>query len=687
MINPKSNDLLLRKQENELPALWLSQSYLLALLPDLSEDYLRAKARPQYKASVQPCHHSKSFLPNSGKSWRWAKHNGSFFYDYDSIPDKQPACYASQLPSRNKLIELFKATQKEADEQPLESFIKPFLNDHYREFLPCYGDCSKQQQENLAKAAAALKAACEYFTTNNLSFNKNDFFKQFAAIQQAMQLPYTRKNYRRFKEQVELVILKDQPVTDIIKLPREDNQNASVHCEDAELASWIIQMRMMGENYTNAYMIRKLQYMCTITEKPMPSTRTIGHVLEQHNTNWLTAAGRYGAKGKHGRMYRGYIPLSNALYAGDCWQVDGTRVNLIDFKLNGKNVFLYIVAVRDVHSGDVLGYSFDLSENRWNVHAALKAAAEEAGYLPYQIIFDRFPGHNTPEMKALFADMENRGVKISFTHTATGKAKLERWFSTAQQVFMQESNYYYGEGVQSRNKFAHRSKETLKRMKAAATQDGWDFDKAVNEACKIIEAYRTTKLSYYSRKYKTIDKSPELLHTECEKPNVTILEEHQIVYLFGMRTKRKFEGEGLLTLQIQNYPFSYRCADPAVVSMHETVTICYNLEDISTIHLYEISDKPLKKYLGTAEEVSVQVYGPDGEWKKLQQQKTIIANMQQERMRQLGMKRVAGDDVTILLQGVVDKDDYEAAETNFLTNEWDDNEDTTGDYNIQDQYS
>ena len=67
-------------------------------------------------------------------------------------------------------------------------------------------------------------------------------------------------------------------------------------------------------------------------------------------------------------------------------------------------------------------------------------------------------------------------------------------------------------------------------MKKVANADGWDFDTAVNEACKVVEAYRTTLLSSYSRRYKHIDNTPAGLHEASEKPNIKVLTPDQIIY-------------------------------------------------------------------------------------------------------------------------------------------------------------
>ena len=110
-----------------------------------------------------------------------------------------------------------------------------------------------------------------------------------------------------------------------------------------------------------------------------------------------------------------------------------------DGKTLRQQQFLYIVTVRDVHSGDILGYHYTITEDRWAVHYAVKMAAKNAGYLPYEIIFDKFPGHNSEEGSNFLKELENWGVLVTMSSNANVKPAQERFYGTLQTVFMQES--------------------------------------------------------------------------------------------------------------------------------------------------------------------------------------------------------------------------------------------------------
>jgi hypothetical protein len=640
---------------------WLQQDYLLRLLPTLTETYLRVRCRPMQKKDADV--------------WKWEKVNGKFYYRYESIPNKAPIFYRSQLPTNYELIDM--AADCKAiiapTALPVAEHFKDYLNSHYMQYLHLYGNCNQRQQEALSKAAALIQGCIDYIVNYKVDVRKKEFWIEAATLFMMADYKYIPHNFRVLKHKV-LAVMQGDAIADVIKLPRAGNDNRSLY-NDEEVRSWILQLRGMGENFTNSHIIRKVQYACALAAKPVPSDRWIGGVMEEPNTNYLTALGRFGENGRLSVMYKGYVPLQNALFAGDCWQMDGTRINIIDHKHthadgSKKQQYLYLVLVRDVHSGDMLGYSLGLAEDRWMYLSALKMAVKETGYLPYELVRDKFPGHNTQEYMNFETDLTNRGVKITETIKATGKAQIERAFDTFQLCFMQDSKYYYGQGILSKRKYAHRSEEYLKRVRAEARKERFDFDAACNEADALIAAYRRTKLSTYSRKHKLVEQSPEELHTNSDKPHVINVSANQITYLFGYKKKLQINRQGMITTEVQKYKFQYRCSDYKVVSQHEDVMIVYELEDMSRIHLYEVSDKPVKKYLGMAEEIDApMLYGPDAEFDKLAKQQAIITDLNIQREQELEMKMAVGSDiVSYLMPTTTKKHSYNMVEDALLNN-------------------
>ena len=198
-------------------------------------------------------------------------------------------------------------------------------------FLPAYSAHTPEQQYHLARAASLMQAAITYITTFAVNTSKYPFFNTLSQFIAKHQLRYLPENPRRLREKILTIIasLPNCQIVELIKLPRQGNEFAKRY-DDSEIRAWILQLRIQGANYTNTFIINKIQQMCTLTTKPCPSPRWIGSIMEEHNTRYLTAAGRFGASGSFAKIYQGYQPFANALHAGDCWQIDGTRFNIVE---------------------------------------------------------------------------------------------------------------------------------------------------------------------------------------------------------------------------------------------------------------------------------------------------------------------------------------------------------------------
>jgi hypothetical protein len=513
----------------------------------------------------------------------------------------------------------------------------------------------------------------------NINPCKHQFFKDVAQIVKENEVSYLPQNHRRLREKILPLLGNHKTDTfalnevqhtmknaaSVIKLPRLGNQNAVKH-DDKTIIAWILILRKSGNNYTNALIIRKIQQMCELVGKTIPSTSWFEAYLAKQETKVLTAD-RWGSKGRKGNILRGYNPTQNALFAGDAWQMDGSRVNMVSWKgEDGKEHFLYVVVVRDIHSGSILGASFGEVEDRWMYINALKMAAIKTGYVPYELILDKFPGHNTDEFRHVEDRLKREGVKVTYTSRATGKAQIERWFGTLQTVFMMQSQYYYGEGIQSSRAYAHKSVEALKKTKQVAKANGWNFDKAVQETEMVLEAYNATPLSTYSRKHQNVAQSPMQLHDQSDKTNVTKLDIWKPLKLFGLCKTLAIRNNQLRT-EIYKQEYLYRIEDAYTILHYKEVSMYYDVNDLREV---VVMDKEGHKYLCTAKiQERAMIYGKDADWSILAKHKAHIKTIEAAKQTAFKEKTEAATDmgeVDILMAGYVPKHLSEAAETAYL---------------------
>jgi hypothetical protein len=666
-----THDIAQRRERDGRMTTWVSERLLIEEL-GISEKYLWKEARPSFVASVSKAKRSKDILPITGKSWRYAKLNGAFYYDYDFLPTGR----RTALPGKDELVQMATAKCNEDYHNHLKREVEAILKNGYTQYLHLYRGYNDELAHTLARGCAVIEFAADTLRSGGAE-SATAFFQDLANVLNLIGCPYLPKHWRRLKEKVD-PLLEGEAVNHIIKVKREGNQNATKF-DDPEIGAWLLQMRALPQNYTGAFIVRKIRLMCELAEKKVPSKSWLEQRLASHETKFLTT-GRFGS-GKLSDRWTGYIPVQNALHAGDCWMMDGTRVNMISYRdENGKECFLYWIATYDVHSGDILGVHFDTKEDRWSYVNALKMAVAHAGYLPYELVVDRFPGHNTEEIGLLFKRLERLGVTVTITSEKTGKAKLERTFETIQSVFMAESDWYYGEGVQSGRESAHRSPEYLTAQYKKRKDGAWNFDEAYTEMLRIVELYRTTKLSEYSHKFAQVQHSPSELHTMSDKPHAKKVEVWDTLELFGNEKTVSIRNGGLIKTEIQRVEYIYQVQEYTTIAAHKSVRLCYDMDDLSEVHLFADTDDINRPYLGTATEQRLVVrYGPDKDEDAISANMERIASLEKRRKAHFKALTEVADtddgDMGHLLAGLAPKPLKQSAEAAWMeerAGEWKD---------------
>ncbi len=657
-IQPDTNDVIRMRERDGSYTYWIGEEYLISLEMGLTEINFRTRYRKDYRATVSAAKQDKDLLPNTGAEWRYMKNAGKFYYAMANIPAK----YLAVLESGEELYKQAQSKVKQHKVIDLKETVKAEIQVRAVKYYSHYNSYKTLHIERLAQACAALETCIELAQDNDGVTCA--WCMQFGAALEMLELNYLPTNWRRLKQKADEV-LSGKPVHEVIDLPRANNQNRRL-LYDQEIEAWVMQMRSYGANYTGAHITRKVQQLCELTGKNTPSESWFKELLAAPETKFLTSAGRHGDRGRKGGDYRLHTPVEIALFAGDCWQIDGTRVNFVPWKNDktGREEHLYMVCVRDVHSGSILGVEYCLNEDRWVYLSALEMAVKNAGYLPYELAIDRFPGHNTPEWKLVEKRMETLvGVKVSYKHKATGKAQLERWFGTLQTVFFQESAYYYGEGIRSNREYAHRSPEHLKSVTKMGRKE-WSFDTAMAEANWCIKAYNETKLSTYSRKHKMVEYSPLELHATCEKKNVRQCPNHHRALLFGL-VKEVTVRNGMIRTEIQKTEYFYNVGYD-VIKSHPKVLMAYDLNDLTQVYLYpvgtELEYAPASIGVATSQQ-RVQVFGPDANMRGLGKHKGRMNQIEAQRQADLTAAIDKGSPVQLLLGGLGRKGQQEVSET------------------------
>jgi hypothetical protein len=663
MIN--SGDIINYKDD-----IWISQEYLLEHT-SFSDDYLRvAKHRARQ---------------NANRSWQHQAIMNRCYFQYSSLPRSA----SNQMNPPNELVKFAAELQDD-----VTNIIGTAQYSSFKMFMP---DMSRE----LAKSAAVIHEASMYCKSNGIKYTRSRFFKGLAKEIELSGLKYLPKTWRNLRDKIR-DYASGTPIDELVKAKNEGNSNRAIFANNELIKNWIIELADSEKNYSYAFMWRKLR---TISQQQgieqIPSKRWVSDFLTKPETQFLIHK-RYGDRSRFNHKYRAYTPGKSALFAGDAWDIDGTRVNIIDHRgtwtdKNGKKrkgqKFLYIVAVRDVMSGLPVGWEYCYEESADAIINALAMAVKNTGYLPYEIRYDRFPGHNTSDWHFVEDELRRSGVTMTQTTEPEGKGRTERWFGTLQSVFMMDSDLYYGEGVKSTRRYAHRSKEYVSKMRQQAIKEGFDFDQAVHETDKILDNYINTPYSWYSEKYKSIDSSPLELHEDSDKPNVVECEQAHWSYLFGLKKQISVRNNMILT-QIHGATYYYAIDDVDIIEQYtgQKLWNCFDYENLDEVHLFNGDT-----YLGTFDRIDpMQQYGPDKDMRAAGITKSInekVVSHREKRLQELKNSKLPNEDegenispeLGVLQGGRIKKADHEAAETAYLRKEWDDDDEDL-DISARNQY-
>ena len=384
------NDIITRKYKDE-HTLWVSQRLLLQVC-QVSEEYLRKKARPTYKKTIQKGYKYGDFLPNTGASWRYGKVNGTFYYDYDCLPDRKPTFYRSKLGTRHELLQAYEAllsaknmTANEALKNKISASVSLLIdNTDIRHYM--YNTAvgfSQKQAEQMATARAWCRWMISQLEDDNFKklgiYKKQDFYQICCDLISPLELEgfkvssaaYLRNKldsfpaYESISAQREFFIsgrYGNNNAQIVGKYPLFDEETGQIYDFDIHEAL-MFRLYMNPGSSTKEY-IRQLwerYYIEDIREfgqEPV-SYRAFCHHVRRFNNEVKMARARHGQEWYKKNVLT-YVTNEKLKYAHSLFAGDGSgTINYKYVKSNGQlsSMKLYVIMVSDIASRKIVGWS------------------------------------------------------------------------------------------------------------------------------------------------------------------------------------------------------------------------------------------------------------------------------------------------------------------------------------------
>ena len=384
-------DIIVRTFQNT-PTVWVSERLICDALGDNMDEYLRVCARSKYKSSVSPCHRMKDILPVTGKSWRYARIDGRFYYDYDYIPDRKDTRYRSRLGEKDMLMmEADELRQREArlaeqcSQRGIEEYVKERISNtdllRFR-YYEVNGTCkyNKDKAGELAEAIAWARCIKRLAADGGYKAfgcrTKEEFYKACALILHKKRLEgFTVTTGESLRKKLHYFPADESEQYDFFVSGRYGNDNARkigkcklVDEETGEIKRFDLHEALILKLWMNfggsakeskiALWEKYERDIDYLGEKPL-SYSTFCHYTNMYNTKQMTYRERHGYKA-FASTFLSYIPSEKLRYGNSLWCADGSGTlaySYLDKEGKLRSMRLYIIMVSDVATGKIVGWA------------------------------------------------------------------------------------------------------------------------------------------------------------------------------------------------------------------------------------------------------------------------------------------------------------------------------------------
>lgn len=433
-MNIGQGDIIVRTFQNS-PTVWVSERLICDTLGENMEDYLRIRGRLTYRQSVSPCHRTKDILPATGKSWRYARIDGRFYYDYDYIPDRKDTRYRSRLGDKDTLLHLAdmaKAENREISLKEAEDYlIRKVTNRVSRMDIEYYlfkkidGVCKYNQDmaRDMAEALQWMRVVREMAdskTYRELDIKRQeDFFNLCGSILDRRKLyGFTITTGGSLRKKLIYFPMDEDGQREYLISGRLGNDNARklgrerlVDTTTGEIYNFDMHQAIILDLWMNpggAGKGSKIELWNRYQEDiaymgldPM-SYSTFCHYTNSYDTEFNTTSERHGTS-FFNKVCLPYISGDKPVHSNSLWCADGSGTigyKYIDKDGDLRSMRLYVMLISDVATGKIVGWC-----------PSAPGFHSESPYMMKQAMLMALQGCNKHEVMELVSD--NHGAFTS----------------------------------------------------------------------------------------------------------------------------------------------------------------------------------------------------------------------------------------------------------------------------------
>lgn len=407
-------DIVIRSEQGR-KTIWINQRLLVEKC-NIQDDYLW-KVRSIFLGSLPPSHRHFDILPDSGKAWRWARMNGTFYYALNRIPNRAPRFFRDCLPSEEEILNLIDNMEVRTKSEVIEHIkkelvrrVSDFLDNSDVQYFRFVSDpaFSETKAAQLAEAKAWCRMISSYLKNGQykrLGINRKEHMYQLCTeVIASRELEGLRiKKTKSLRKKLHYFPAFDENAQrKYIVSGKYGNSNARkvglfrlIDTVTGEILPFDIHETLMYNLYMNPggpqkEELKKLhadyvEWLAEWTVESAMSYRTFCQYCSRFDNEIAMAKARHGVD-YYKKHYLTYVPAEPLKYAHSLFAGDGSATvayKYYDSKGRCLRMNLYVILISDVASRYIAGWA-PAREGLHNetprmVEAAVKMAVEAGG--------------------------------------------------------------------------------------------------------------------------------------------------------------------------------------------------------------------------------------------------------------------------------------------------------------------
>jgi hypothetical protein len=556
------NDIIIRNYKDG-ETIWISQR-LVVQVCGINEEYFW-RIRNMFKKSIDKAYKYGDFLPNTGAAWRWARVNGTFYYDFDCLPDRKPTQYRSRFGTKHELLQHYDRLQIAKNSQKID-FIKSQISTEVQRFIDntaikyyMYQNPIAGFTQTQATEMATARAWCMWMIMqlNNDNFKKlgiykiQDFYNICAEIITPLELEcfkikspaYLRNKVNEYPiagdivEQLNFFIsgkYGNNNAKIVGKATLVDESTGQIYNFDLHEAM-MFQLYMNPGGSTKEYIHSLHQYYLEDVKEfgvePV-AYRTFCHHLSRFNNQIKVARARHG-KDYYKKNVQTYVTAERLKYAHSLFAGDGSGTISYKYfkkvKKRGKEVLelthrkLYVILITDIASRYIAGFSVSKKgtseETPQMTKDAVKMAIENGGkQTMFEFVSDNHGAFTSGETKDFLNLAFNKVRTIEAGNSQANPAETQfRLFKRSLKDIKNFISTSWQVGVEGQNNPDHINTEDLP-----------NYEDAVIQLYELINRWNSTPLR---------DGTTPTERFANKNPNCQAIEKVVLRYLFAKHTE------------------------------------------------------------------------------------------------------------------------------------------------------